>query len=311
MTGRLAFCWGLAGAVSFFLFATTTHSGSGNCAAVPSGLVGGWDADSVSGTTAIDLSPFDNDGTLSGSVQIVPGLVGNAFSFDGTFNTHVAGVFLGGFTGGDVPITLAAWFNQPAPPVGHPGQGLLAVGNTGFKAHFFQRLSTGVGALNTTYVCLDGIVGPNRLCIGADDGADRWWPSNATITNGVWHFIVNTYEPATQQVGIYVDGQLDHIVTVAGGLSLGTEFWIGGDAYFDNFFVGLIDEAQVYNRVLSASEIQGIFNAGGDGVCKVVTLCHKPGTPAEKTMELPAQAVPGHIGHGDRHGACSTPGSLP
>ncbi|HYN10087.1 MAG TPA: LamG domain-containing protein [Vicinamibacterales bacterium] len=297
---------GLAGAVLVLVFAPTIHSDAHNCATTPSGLVGGWDGDSVSGTTAIDISPFDNDGILSGSVQIVPGLVGNAFSFNGSFNTRVSGVFVDGFTGGNVPITLAAWFNQPAPPVGHPGQGILAVGNAGFKAHFFQRLSTGVGALNTTYVCLNGVVGPNRLCIGADDGADRWWPSNAVITNSAWHFIVNTYDPVTNQVGIHVDGQLDHTVTVAGGLSLGTEFWIGGDAYNDNFFVGLIDEAQVYNRVLGASEIHAIFDAGSAGVCKLATVCHKPGTPGERTMVLPAHAVPGHMGHGDTAGACSS-----
>jgi hypothetical protein len=108
----------------------------------------------------------------------------------------------------------------------------------------------------------------------------------------------------TESVGIYVDGALDHHVTVAGGLSLGTEFWIGGDAYSDNFFVGAIDELQVYNRVLTAAEVANIFTAGSGGVCKLVTLCHKPGTPAEKTMELPDSALAGHLGHGDTTGAC-------
>lgn len=35
-----------------------------------------------------------------------------------------------------------------------------------------------------------------------------------------------------------------------------------------------------------------------------VTLCHKPGTPAEKTKSLPASALYGHLGHGDTRGAC-------
>jgi hypothetical protein len=38
-----------------------------------------------------------------------------------------------------------------------------------------------------------------------------------------------------------------------------------------------------------------------------VTICHKPGTPAEKTMDLPPQAVAGHIGHGDTMGPCEAP----
>ncbi len=35
-----------------------------------------------------------------------------------------------------------------------------------------------------------------------------------------------------------------------------------------------------------------------------ITVCHKPGTPAEKTMTLPAPAVQAHLGHGDTPGPC-------
>lgn len=34
------------------------------------------------------------------------------------------------------------------------------------------------------------------------------------------------------------------------------------------------------------------------------TICHKPGTPAEQTKEVPSQAVPGHMNHGDEQGPC-------
>jgi hypothetical protein len=36
-----------------------------------------------------------------------------------------------------------------------------------------------------------------------------------------------------------------------------------------------------------------------------VTICHKPGTPAQKTMDVPADAVDGHLGHGDTLGSCT------
>ena len=35
-----------------------------------------------------------------------------------------------------------------------------------------------------------------------------------------------------------------------------------------------------------------------------VTICHKPGTPAEKTIRIPRSALPGHLGHGDYVGPC-------
>ena len=44
-----------------------------------------------------------------------------------------------------------------------------------------------------------------------------------------------------------------------------------------------------------------------------VTICHKPGTPAEQTKEVPESAVKGHLGHGDFIGSCEdgqTPGAL-
>jgi len=40
-------------------------------------------------------------------------------------------------------------------------------------------------------------------------------------------------------------------------------------------------------------------NSGGD-----TTICHKPGTPAEKTKTVPQSALSGHLGHGDTMGAC-------
>ena len=37
---------------------------------------------------------------------------------------------------------------------------------------------------------------------------------------------------------------------------------------------------------------------------ETITICHKPGTPAEKTLVLPAAALWGHTQHGDELGAC-------
>ena len=41
---------------------------------------------------------------------------------------------------------------------------------------------------------------------------------------------------------------------------------------------------------------------GGNG--GKVTICHKPGTPAEKTMTVPQSALKGHLGCGDTLGPC-------
>lgn len=38
-----------------------------------------------------------------------------------------------------------------------------------------------------------------------------------------------------------------------------------------------------------------------------VTICHKPGTSAEKELQVPSSAVQGHLDHGDRMGSCTSP----
>jgi hypothetical protein len=49
---------------------------------------------------------------------------------------------------------------------------------------------------------------------------------------------------------------------------------------------------------------QPAFAAGYDSKNKKVAICHKPGTPAQKTLYLPVSALKGHLGHGDYKGAC-------
>ena len=50
-------------------------------------------------------------------------------------------------------------------------------------------------------------------------------------------------------------------------------------------------------------------NNGGDhgGGTTRVTICHKPGTPAEQTLEIDDDALDGHLGHGDHKGPCCKP----
>jgi hypothetical protein len=42
------------------------------------------------------------------------------------------------------------------------------------------------------------------------------------------------------------------------------------------------------------------------GVPEEQTICHKPGTPAQKTMTLPQPAAEAHLRHGDTAGPCPT-----
>ncbi len=72
----------LCAALGALLFLAGTAHAQQPCVPAPSGLVSWWDADSVTGTTVMDIVGA-NDGTLENGATTVPGFVGQAFSFDG------------------------------------------------------------------------------------------------------------------------------------------------------------------------------------------------------------------------------------
>lgn len=48
--------------------------------------------------------------------------------------------------------------------------------------------------------------------------------------------------------------------------------------------------------------------ASGTQEDEKITICHRPGTPAEQTLEVPASALDAHLAHGDTQGACGSGG---
>lgn len=48
------------------------------------------------------------------------------------------------------------------------------------------------------------------------------------------------------------------------------------------------------------------LNTGNIGNIEMVTICHNPCTPHQKTLVIPVQALAAHLSHGDEIGACAT-----
>ena len=87
--------------------------------------------------------------------------------------------------------------------------------------------------------------------------------STVSINNGVWHHVAATRDSTTGQMRVYVDGVLSNsaatgptgaktapsLLRIGGKLS-------GGSSYFLN---GQIDDARLYDYVLSASEVAALY----------------------------------------------------
>jgi hypothetical protein len=69
---------------------------------------------------------------------------------------------------------------------------------------------------------------------------------------------------------------------------------------------GLAASVSLAGNGYGHSTISTITQTTGGGHTPV-TICHKPGTPAEMTLVVDDDAVPGHLGHGDYLGECQPP----
>ena len=86
--------------------------------------------------------------------------------------------------------------------------------------------------------------------------------SSVGVVNGQWHHIVGSWDGSTKR--IYVDGILRNSASKSGNLvtqSTGAAVGRFGGTTTGYYFGGYIPKVSVYNRGLTASEIQQNFNA--------------------------------------------------
>jgi hypothetical protein len=103
------------------------------------------------------------------------------------------------------------------------------------------------------------------------DGADPCWVpsyhgqvSFLTFTGTSWQHIVATYSRTDGTIKSYEDGVLVNQTPLASQLLHSGNLYIGGAAVAgdDGGFNGLINEVQIYNHALSASEVQQLYLSG-------------------------------------------------
>src|SRR5262249_35873298 len=100
--------------------------------------------------------------------------------------------------------------------------------------------------------------------------------NDAVLASGSWHHVAATFDVATQEIKIYVDGvavpvsflpgndkTISAITPCRSPMRIGA--LVGDSGMPSDFWAGRIDEADIYSRALSAAEIQAIFAAGSRG----------------------------------------------
>src|SRR3954469_4028237 len=215
-----------------------TVAQSGQILPPSSGLVGYWAFNETSGTVATDSSGNGNTGAIINATR-VSGQSGNALSFNGTSAyVDIANSGSLNFAG---PITLAAWI-RPVSSAGY--QNILAHGYSAAPVNeVVLRILDGqyqVGAYN-------GTAAPSLSAPMPAGDVGAWVHLGATFNGTTWTLYRNGVAIGSNSAGT-------PNVTVNANWAIGAR---GGGG--ERFFNGAIDDARIYNRALSATEM-GTFS---------------------------------------------------
>ncbi|MGJ0483601.1 MAG: LamG-like jellyroll fold domain-containing protein [Methylomicrobium sp.] len=197
------------------------------------GLVAAYDFEEGSGKKVVDASGQCNHGIIKGAVRVPNGRYGQALQFDGvkdwvTVNDNPS---LDLSTG----MTLEAWV-RPLSETKGSNTVILKQASKGEVYALYSEEDSGLPASYIKDSEYHGVTGSNRL------------PTNT------WSHLVATYDGNNQR--LYVNG-----VKVAESAQKALiqqskgKLRIGGNSLWKEYFHGYIDEVRIYNRALSANEV--------------------------------------------------------
>jgi hypothetical protein len=231
--------------------------------AAEAGLVGHWKLDDQG---ARDVSGQGNAGTVKGGPKSVKGKLGNALEFDGNDDVvEIPGnAALQKLQEGS--YTISAWFNPKDAPPGRDKDN---------KANY--------GIVNKAG-CHEGLkyTGDRKFMVEhwlTSDDKKQFQTNHATWADthepGAWYHVVAVVDAGSRTITIYVNGKTRGPSKPwdanAKSRDFGTTPWrIGcanpGAKEYSWPAKGMIDDVRLYNRALSAQEVQVLFGSGMAGM---------------------------------------------
>ena len=233
---------------SMLVFSFSAFSTLARADIVEDGLVSYWSFDDISGDTVKD-SWGDNDGTIFGDPEVVEGKFGSkALKFDGQDNyvEFPDSDSLDGMSG----ISILLWANvETLSSVAGTDQSLINKDAAGWGARLY-RIYLDDATNNIHWRVGDGAGGYVVHCNGV-----------TVLEADQWYHIAGVSGP--DGAFVYVDGLEDGAFAGFEVPDNDTTLRIGR-AHTDNYgYIGVIDEVAIYDRALSADEIEQNFASEG------------------------------------------------
>lgn len=202
-----------------------------------------FDENTIIDDTVKDLSNEGNDGIIHGGAKTAVGKHGAALEFDGVDDyVEVPLADSITFSTGD-SLTVQAWIKTDDQPTRNDG----IVGNykQGTVPLWLLSINGDDAALRGTISF--SVRDPARTHAGVR--------SADLLNDGEWHVLSGVRDQAAKKVRFYVNGTLiDEVDDNTQDINSGQSIWIG--EHLSRFYKGLIDEVKVWNRPLSADELE-------------------------------------------------------
>jgi len=105
-------------------------------------------------------------------------------------------------------------------------------------------------------------------CCGGNSWGEFSTNFSTILLDDTWHHLIATYDGSTERVSLFVDGVLisQEGYKILGRLNaeisrIGKDYYEGTQDFGVQNFSGLLDNIRIYNRPLSSSEVEEIFDA--------------------------------------------------
>ena len=199
---------------------------SGEC----SDIVGYWQAENDAKDSA-----DAHDGTLMNGATFTTGKVGQAFSFDGSDDYVSVSNASESIVGYNKSRSVELWFNLNLLDSGTQ-RGIIEASNVPTEDRpLFLLAKKGNNVLSIYH-------------------GGNYRDGTTVLSANQWYHAVYTFDAATNQVNLYLNGNLEFSGVVDDAIIYHHPYIMIGTG-FPNYFNGVIDEVAIYNRALTTDEV--------------------------------------------------------